>query len=83
MTQHTLKLREEYYHAVKHGLKTWEFRLDDRGFKVGDQLKLNLYTEHGVNQEEYVRAVITYILTHEDFEMIPEGWVIMSIRRVD
>lgn len=84
MTQHRLKLRDEYYHAVKDGLKTWEFRKDDRGFKVGDELKLNHYSDrYGENQNDYVKAVITYILGHEDFEMIPEGYVIMSIRRVD
>ena len=84
MTKHTLKLNELYYDAVKNGLKTWEFRQDDRGFKVGDELKLNRYSlRYGENQNDYVKAVITYILRHEDFEKIPKGWVIMSIRRVD
>jgi len=46
---HTLKTETEYYQAIEKGLKTFELRKNDRGFKVGDILYL----------EEVVRGVHT------------------------
>jgi len=40
MTKHTLKLNDRYFDAVANGIKTFEIRKDDRGFRVGDTLKL-------------------------------------------
>lgn len=40
MTKHTLKLNDRYFDAVANGIKTFEIRKDDRGFRVGDTLVL-------------------------------------------
>ena len=89
MSVHDLKLNKKYFDAVFHGLKTFEMRKDDRGFKVGDTLRLfwvgdeedeRAIAENGI-QRPMIAAYITYILTHEDFEQIPEGYVVMSIRK--
>jgi len=94
MTTHRLKLHEDYFEAVKHGIKTFEIRKNDRNFKVGDVLDLMLYRRTGkktvfdedimqVYQEDHFKAVVTYILTHEEFPIgIPEGYVCMAIRVV-
>ena len=40
MTQHKLKLNDRFFDAVVNGIKTFEIRKDDRGFRVGDTLVL-------------------------------------------
>lgn len=89
MTVHDLKLNKKYFDAVLHGLKTFEMRKDDRGFRVGDTIRLiwvgdeedeKAIAENGI-QRPMIVVYVTYILTHEDFEPIPEGYVIMAIRR--
>jgi ASC-1-like (ASCH) protein len=39
--EHQLKIRREYLVDILDGVKTFEVRKDDRGFKVGDVLVLN------------------------------------------
>lgn len=40
MTLHTLKCWPAFYDATASGAKTFEIRLNDRGFQPGDQLVL-------------------------------------------
>lgn len=40
MTKHNLKLNDRYFDAVANGIKTFEIRKDDRGYRVGDTLRL-------------------------------------------
>lgn len=37
---HTLKTETAYYQAVESGIKTFELRKNDRGFRVGDMVTL-------------------------------------------
>lgn len=64
------------------GMKSWELRVDDRGYCVGDFVH---YVEVDEKGDEVVRQSheknlyrIDAILTHEDFHLIPEGCVIWS-----
>ncbi|VEF93151.1 Domain of Uncharacterised Function with PDB structure [Streptococcus pseudoporcinus] len=43
MTQHMLKCYPEYFEAIMDGTKTFEYRYNDRDFKVGDELLLREY----------------------------------------
>ena len=40
MKEHDLKIAPEYFDAVDSGEKTFEIRLNDRDFKVGDTVVL-------------------------------------------
>lgn len=97
MTKHTLKLNDRYFDAVANGIKTFEIRKDDRGFRVGDTLVLYRVDDCGLyvsNDGTYssndrsglksIQVKVKYILTHDDFpDGIPEGYVVMAIGRVN
>jgi len=91
MTEHVLKLNQRYFDAVKNGIKIFEVRKDDRGFKVGDTLVLEEVDDDGEYVLEYIVppktkricAAVTYVLTHDDFpDGVPKGYVVMSIKVV-
>ncbi|MCO5387814.1 MAG: DUF3850 domain-containing protein [Desulfosporosinus sp.] len=75
---HNLKTWPEQFKAVKSGLKTFEERIDDRGYEVGDTLTLQ---EFDPLAQEYTGDVLVksvpYIL-REPYAR--EGHVIMSIK---
>jgi hypothetical protein len=76
---HSLKTWPEPFSATIHGQKRFEFRKNDRDFKVGDKLSLH---EWDPTKEKYTgRSVVrfvTYILHGPEFG-IPTGHVVMSI----
>lgn len=96
MTEHNLKLNDRYFDAVANGVKTFEIRKNDRGFCVGDTLKMYRVNDNGLyvsNDGTYasndrsglksIQVKVKYILTHDDFpDGISEGYVVMSIERV-
>ena len=85
MKTHKLKTWCEPYNAVCEGRKRHEYRLDDRGFEVGDVLHLREFnhemSEAGVYTGRWVLARVTYVSRGPDFG-IPEGYVVMSISTV-
>lgn len=75
---HDLKTHPEYFKAVKSGVKLFELRKDDRGFKVNDILHLqeydpitDKYTGRGILKQ------IAYIL-HGGVFGLNKGFVILS-----
>lgn len=72
---HELKILPEYFEAVTKGKKTFELRLNDRNFKVGDYLALNEYNGNYTGRSCVV--YVDYILHHEALET---GYVILSIK---
>lgn len=87
MQTHDLKTDSEVFQAVINGLKTFEIRFDDRGFKVGDRLNLLETVSTGEEMKngaplEYTSgqwfAEVRYILRGPIYGLA-EGWVIMSI----
>ena len=73
---HELKIRPEYFSAVKSRIKQFELRKDDRGFKVGDILTLREWDEKGYTGNE-VRCEIKYMLKGHDG--LDEDYVILGI----
>ncbi len=84
MVNHELKTWRSYFHAIADGTKTFEIRRDDRGFRVGDTLRLR-ETEYGsgnyTGREE--RRVITQILRHEEGLGLIDGFAILSVVRIN
>lgn len=81
MNAHDLKCWPEPFQAIKDGRKTFEFRRNDRDYQSGDVLRLR---EYDPNTQAYsgdmVAVMVTYIL--DNGFGLPDGYVIMSIKRV-
>ena len=83
MTTHDLKCWPEPFSALAAGVKTFEYRRNDRNFRAGDILKLrdwdpNTRPHHSGSVMEFE---VTYIAYGPDFE-IPKNYCVMSLTRV-
>ena len=77
--EHELKTWPDFFSAVHRGDKTFELRLDDRGFQGGDTLWLREWSKaHGYTGRE-VRVEVTYLLAGGWPGLAP-GYVVMAIR---
>jgi hypothetical protein len=75
---HPLKTWPGPFSAVKRGIKTAEFRYNDRGFHAGDYLLLREWCpKHGYSGESVIRKV-THVVVDSRFG-IPEGYAMLSI----
>lgn len=93
MRIHHLKTHPEPFAAVKYGLKTFEFRKDDRtvdyrgencdGYQVGDVLVLREWTNHGdVWEGSFTGATATRVVTYKIAGPafgVPEGYYVLSL----
>lgn len=64
--EHELKIKSEYYLAVRNNKKTFEIRKNDRNFKVNDYLVLKEIDKNGDYTGFSVTKTITYILSNVD-----------------
>lgn len=78
--QHEVKLAAMYYEDVASGKKSFELRKNDRGYKVGDSLKM-LELKDGTQTGRTIDADIIYML--EEYTGITEGYCILGIRVTD
>lgn len=76
VTVHEIKIHPEYFQAVKSGIKRFEYRFDDRGYEVGDILQLQ---EWRPEEQQYTGRELTVTVTY--LLGVPDGYVIMSIKR--
>jgi len=79
MTIHNLKIKSQYFDAVKNGTKTFEIRYNDRDFKVGDTLILKEVDMMGEFTGNEIHKVVTYILPGPCYGL-EDKFVIMSIK---
>ena len=72
---HQIRLAKSYFDDVANGIKTFELRKNDRGYKKGDILEMMKFAD-GKNTGRMVRVLVTYIL--EDYTGIEDGYCIMA-----
>lgn len=83
---HELKCWPEYFEPILSDDKTFEARLNDRDFKVGDVLWLREWVppQRAGAVREYTgrdtRVRVTYIMTSA-FPAVRPGWVVMALGR--
>ncbi|MFF5993681.1 DUF3850 domain-containing protein [Lysinibacillus sp. KU-BSD001] len=79
---HELKIHPAPFEAVLKGLKTFEYRFNNRSYREGDILKLNEYDpDKMLYTGRAVEAKVTYLLEGGQFG-IPEDYVLMSIKKI-
>ena len=74
---HELKTWSEPFQAIWEGEKQFEFRRNDRDFKVGDVLFLREWNPDTGYTKRAMITNVTYIMT-SGFG-VPEGYCIMSL----
>ncbi len=82
--KHLLKTWPVFFNAIRDGRKTFEVRLDDRMFTVGDVLILRKWEpnqENWANPREQEIRKVTYILRDTDFPGIASGYVVMALAK--
>ena len=72
---HQIRLAKSYFDDVANGIKTFELRKNDRGYKKGDILEMMEFAD-GKNTGRTVKVLVTYIL--EDYTGIEDGYCIMA-----
>ncbi|MBU3823862.1 MAG: DUF3850 domain-containing protein [Candidatus Oceanisphaera merdipullorum] len=78
MKIHELKIQSQHYNDVVSGIKKAEIRKDDRGFSIGDYLKLNEIGAAGLHTGASVLVLVTHILRGGPFGL-PESYCVLSI----
>ena len=81
MKTHKLKCHPSIFRSIVAKVKTWEYRLNDRDFDVGDALDYHEWVPGPCTEYTGQRAMatVTYIMHGGRFG-IPEGYCVMSIR---
>ena len=80
MTEHHIKIQKEFADAVISGEKTFEIRMNDRGYQKGDLIRFQVVdgyissTFHPLNEKVFE---ITYVLSGWG---LSEGYVVFSIK---
>lgn len=77
--EHELKTWPEFFDAIVGGDKPFEVRWNDRGFKVGDVLRLREWDpRHSWYTGREERRRVTYVLANQAFG-IEAGFVCMGL----
>lgn len=75
--EHELKTIQPFFDDVWCGKKLFEYRNNDRNYRVGDTLKLREYSTSSGYTNKYIMCDVIYIFDH-GFNL-PEGYCILGI----
>ncbi len=82
MQIHELKISEDFADAVYYREKTFEIRLNDRGFQRGDKVRFNVIDKNGLKVSHCLNDMdyeITYVLNGWGLK---EDYVVFGIKEV-
>ena len=82
---HDLKVWPEFFEPLAAGLKTFEVRKNDRGYRMGDYLTLREYLPHRNHYTgRSLTVLVTYILEGENAVSygVAPGFVVMGFRTI-
>jgi hypothetical protein len=79
MAEHELKLDTRFWMDTMSGIKPFELRFNDRGYKIGDTLRLKEWLPNlGVFTGESLIVTVSYIL--HDFDGLEPDYVILGTK---
>ncbi len=80
---HDLKCWPEFYPVIESGLKPFEIRYDDRGYQVGDVLRIHEYEPlPGDAEGQYTGREVERIITYKTAFQQQSGWVVLGVQPV-
>ncbi len=79
---HHLKCSPRHWSDYKSGLKNNSMRKNDRRYAVGDTVILQLWERERFMLNEMVVRKVTHVLHDYDFDKMPEGYCILSLKEV-
>ncbi|TYC51111.1 DUF3850 domain-containing protein [Weissella muntiaci] len=71
---HDLKIEHIFFQDVRNGIKDFEIRYNDRGFRVGDILRLHEWID-GEYTGNQVSKIVKYISSYEQ----KTGFVVLGL----
>lgn len=78
---HELKCWPVFFRMMRLGIKRFDIRKDDRGFRVGDHV---VQREWDPETKKYSGARMEFrvvcMLRHEDFQGVAPGFVVMGLQ---
>jgi hypothetical protein len=78
---HDLKTWPEPFAAIRADLKPWDFRLNDRDYRVGDKLRLRDWSPADDDYTGEVEERLVRWILHGGQFGVPNGFAIMSLTR--
>lgn len=82
MKLHELKIKEEYYDAIKLGLKTFELGNNYRDYQVGDLIEFKVIYDNGYIEKPDEVYKITYVLKDVPEYGLDRDYCILSIKKL-
>lgn len=80
MKTHTLKINDRFYKSKVCGVKSFELRKDDRGFKVGDYV--HYVDEDGDEIAFDTKNLFEIVFILKDYPGLEQDYVIYEERRI-
>jgi ASC-1-like (ASCH) protein len=89
MREHRLKLDIKCCQDVYDGLKTFEVRINDRDYQVGDIIRFRPvdykaeFCHHEIENKTYQITYILDLRSIDCFIGLEDGWIVFSIKEIE
>ena len=80
--RHQLKIDSKYWYRINEGLKTFEVRLNDRDYQVGDEIEFNVFVSEPNGSGDWIDDVPKKIIYIHSGLGLKEGYVILGIENI-
>lgn len=81
---HVIKIFRPYANAIAEGRKTFEVRLNDRGYNCGDLVRFRVVEDDGIEWHNHPVANTTFRITYVHSGLgLQEGYVVFGIEKVE
>ena len=82
MTIHELKIKLDYFIAIRNRTKNFELRKNDRDYRVGDLISFIVLDDFNITYQPPELYYISYVLQNCPEYGLQEGYCILAIKEV-